>query len=348
MEKSKKTFRDVKNNNLALILQTILRKGHMSRIEIAESCGLSPSTVSANISLLLETGLVEEYSVGTSTGGRPPIAIRVRPDCCSVISFEITRSGVTAKVFNALSELICENVISSRMLSGNALKNKIVSFVENVREGSLHLPQKLLGIGLLCQDDFSDHDLRVEYSTSLSSDVVPLESYLTSYFKVPVRKEYMERYSVEYYMQNAENANRNYAYINLGQEATASFFVDKKAVEIAGKTIFQVGVFPWNGREEAANGEVDARRQKERGKRTGKTEETVEMLAAFIASACVFFPVKDVFLGGVQDNLDEIAYKTSEQLQFHPPVRRISLGKLQLSQILSRRMMVENHRLLIA
>jgi len=343
----KKTFKDMKNNNIAIIIQTLLKNASMSRIEISECCGLSPSTVGSSIGILLEQNIVEELCEGVSTGGRPPIVIRLNPDCCMAIAFEITRSGVTAKVFNAHNQPLYESSLSSRMLSGNALSNIIVSFIDHIKSGALEMPQNIIGIGLLCQDDIPDFDLNVEFSTSMDSAVISLERFLSGHVGVPVRKEYIERYSLEHYMQNIEAVNRNYAYINLGERATASFFVNKKPVDIAGETVFDISsIATAEEAVEWGDGEADTiDSNKAIDKLT--VEELAKRLMMFITFARMFFPVEDIFLGGIREDLDEVAYKTTLYLKFNPIVRKLALKNLHLSDALARRLILENHRLLL-
>jgi len=344
---NKKIFKDMKNNNIAIIIKTLLKNGSMSRIEISECCGLSPSTVGSGVGLLLEQNIVEEYCAGVSTGGRPPIVIRLNPNCCSTVAFEITRNGVMAKVFNAHNQSIYESSLSSRMLSGNALCNIIVSFIDNIKSGVLKAPPNIVGIGLLCQDDIPDFDLNVEFSTSMDSAVVSLERFLSAQLGVPVRKEYIERYSLEYYMQNIEAANRNYAYINLGESATASFFVNKKPVDIAGETVFDISSIA------VAEDAMELDEEKINGINSNKAigkltiNELVKKLTAFITFARIFFPVEDVFLGGTREDLGEVAYKTTLCLKFNPTVRELTLKNPHLSDLLARRLILENHCLLL-
>ena len=60
----------MKRENLRLIMSAILEKESVSRIELSEIIGLSPSTVSSLTSELMEKGWIEESGIAVSTGGR--------------------------------------------------------------------------------------------------------------------------------------------------------------------------------------------------------------------------------------------------------------------------------------
>ena len=75
---NKKSLKDVKVNNTVQVLEYILKEGQISRIEIAEKSGLSPSTVSQAVSLLLKDEIVEAVREGESTGGRKTILLQMK------------------------------------------------------------------------------------------------------------------------------------------------------------------------------------------------------------------------------------------------------------------------------
>ena len=56
----KKSLKDVKRNNTAKVLEYILKQGPVSRIEIAEQSGFSPSTVSMACLLYTSTGHADD------------------------------------------------------------------------------------------------------------------------------------------------------------------------------------------------------------------------------------------------------------------------------------------------
>ena len=67
--------RRVREANLSRTLNLIHRSGRISRAAIVRETGLSATTVSLLVNVLLESGIVHESGVGESSGGRPPIIV---------------------------------------------------------------------------------------------------------------------------------------------------------------------------------------------------------------------------------------------------------------------------------
>ena len=154
----KKSLKDVKRNNTAKVLEYILKQGPVSRIEIAEQSRFSPSTVSMAVSLLLKDGIVEEVREGVSTGGRKPILLQMKEDYGCIITVSVLRNGVNAEVFDLSGKRIAERTLISRYTSGNRLLKVIGGFVQEIQNGKTELPTRIIGLGLLCQDDLPEYD----------------------------------------------------------------------------------------------------------------------------------------------------------------------------------------------
>lgn len=67
--------RRVREANLSEALTLIHRRGPISRAAIVRETGLSATTVSSLVNVLLEGGFIRESGLGRSSGGRPPILI---------------------------------------------------------------------------------------------------------------------------------------------------------------------------------------------------------------------------------------------------------------------------------
>ena len=346
---AKRTLKDVKTNNTAQVLECILTHESVSRIEISELCGLSPSTVSQAVSLLLEERMVREVCAGESTGGRRPIMLQMNPEYGCVITVEVKRSGVDAQVFDMCSELIGTEKLSSRNLTGNRLLNVISAFVDSVKSGNERYPAKVVGIGLMCQDDIPEYDLVTEFSTSLSSDLIRLETALMTRCGVPVKKELINRYSLEYYIRLADSKCANYAYINVGERITASFVINKTLIRNANDSIFDIssavlsgnyaGGMSMPGSIPTAAAEVQLKRL--------SADELADKLVSVLGSALLFFPVENVFIGGMMDGLDQIVEKVSGHFQLYPVIRKAKYSGNQVTGIFARQILNENYRTLV-
>ena len=90
----KSGLKDIKNQNTNLIMQQIMQARSISRIELAQETGLSPSTVSSIVGDLLGKGIIVETGMQTVEKGRSRKDLSIAADFGSVAIFEISRRSV--------------------------------------------------------------------------------------------------------------------------------------------------------------------------------------------------------------------------------------------------------------
>ena len=78
-----------------LILNLLWQEREISRAELSRRSGLSRSTVSAIVTDLLNTGLVQESRAGLSSGGRRPIMLEFQDGASSIIGIELGATHVS-------------------------------------------------------------------------------------------------------------------------------------------------------------------------------------------------------------------------------------------------------------
>jgi DNA-binding transcriptional ArsR family regulator len=352
---NKNSLKDIKENNTAQILQCILKNGSISRIELAEVLDLSPSTVSQAVASLLEEGVIEEFREGESTGGRKPVIIRISPQYGCVITTEITRTGVTAKVYDLQNQLLADSKIATRMLTGNALLSTISGYIEAVKSGNEELPNRVIGLGLLCQDDIPNYDLTTEFSTSLASDVISLETAISIRCNIPVKKELINRYSLDYYLKHDDVKCSSYAYVDLGERLTASFLINNVPVKNMDDTVFDLSSFVLSGKSKRAilnSSEMNSNRNlalaQNMAFRKLSVDELVDKLIQLFESALLFFPVDNIFIGGQYEGLDTIVNKVASKFNFSPVVRKAHFEKRNITNVFAQQILLDNYRSLLA
>ncbi len=98
-------IRRVREANLSHTLRLIHRNGSISRAGIVRETGLSATTVSLIVKMLLESGFVHESGTGESSGGRPPILVEFNYAFRYVLGIDIGATHLTAVLMNLAGEI---------------------------------------------------------------------------------------------------------------------------------------------------------------------------------------------------------------------------------------------------
>jgi N-acetylglucosamine repressor len=96
------------NRNLVF---NVLRTGAISRADVVRTSGLSPATVSAIVSELIESGLVNEIGQGKSRGGRPPLVLRINDERNYAVGVKIMRRGLFVVVTDIRAEVLYSEMV---------------------------------------------------------------------------------------------------------------------------------------------------------------------------------------------------------------------------------------------
>lgn len=154
-----RSITDVKEHNLHAILSTLLRCGSTSRVDMARRTGLSSTTITNLITLLLEQGIVEEAGkdggAGRTGAGRPRTLVRIIPQArCAVgihIGVDTIHVGVT-DLFGNLQAYRIEQQPDTAGGAGAASPEQILRLAADMADAALAesggCRECLVGIGV--------------------------------------------------------------------------------------------------------------------------------------------------------------------------------------------------------
>lgn len=173
-------------HNRSIILNTIKSHGDISRAEIARLTGLSPATVSAITTDLIGENLVLEHAEGDSSGGRPPILLRLNPQGGYVIGIKVTEQYLIGALADLTASVVAKQVLE---LPDHNLEDVLAGVVNMVallvQKGGLRKKQVLgVGIGLAGVVDSNRGILK--HSPIFGWHEVPLRDLLQSRLRIPV------------------------------------------------------------------------------------------------------------------------------------------------------------------
>lgn len=289
----KSGLQDVKRENLRLIMSVILEKESVSRIELSEIIGLSPSTVSSLTSELIEKGWIEESGVAASTGGRKRTELSINKNRGYIAVLEIGWRRAMLHFMDLSLKKSDSVLLSDYYITGNELLEKVIHYLkEDV--GNLCNGQ-LAGIGLLFQEDMNPSDFNVMYSTSLSSANISFCEAVKTQFKVPVIEEYSQVYSFRQILEKEESANS--AHIEIGKKIFVSITANGTLLDMT------------SGKKADMTPFVETEDKKISG------ERLTDGIVTILQMICMLFPIESVYLSGRLTEGDDLAERVSSQLK---------------------------------
>ena len=153
-EKNKKTeapsnLQTMKQANLSLLFGLIHRHGTVSRAELANITGLSPTTVSSLVDEMLDRGLLLQTGAGPSeTSGRKPIMLEVNPRGGLVAGIELMDGGFSLELFDFLGNSILFQSVHARDYSniGDAIIQNLDKVLEKLKVSQEKIAALCIGV----------------------------------------------------------------------------------------------------------------------------------------------------------------------------------------------------------
>jgi N-acetylglucosamine repressor len=134
--------------NRSTILAMIKIDGPIARAEIARRTGLSPATVTAITSELIEEELVFEKAAGDSSGGRPPILLALNPKGGYVVGIKLTESVATAALTDLEALVVAKKTENLSGATPEIVINDLARMVTELAEEYDIEKRHLLGVGV--------------------------------------------------------------------------------------------------------------------------------------------------------------------------------------------------------
>jgi len=139
----------LKQMNQANILDLIRVHGAISRAELAETTGLSPTAVGVITSGLLKKGYIHETGTGESSGGRRPILLGLKPDSYYTVGIDLDAGYINLLILDITGRIVHEENKSFDADLTFEMVLKIINKTAKVALQKLNIDrEKVLGIGI--------------------------------------------------------------------------------------------------------------------------------------------------------------------------------------------------------
>lgn len=220
---NQKLIQDLNRN---IILRTIRHDGPISRSEIARKNGLSPTTVSFAVKEFLKVGLVNEDTIGKSSGGRKPILIRFSPENLFVIGIAITNDELMISKMDLEAQIIKQKIFPISHLTGKLFIEHLVKVIEPFLDECPDL-KKCIGISVISPGIIDVQNGIIYENTKLKLRNIHLKEILNKKFKLNIWLENdANAIALAEKQYGAYKKYDNLVYITLGDGVGAGIIVN--------------------------------------------------------------------------------------------------------------------------
>lgn len=160
----------------------------VSRVELARSLGLAPSTVGIYVERLIAEGFLLETDKAERETGRPPMLLRLNPEGGEFVGVDFEATNILSVAVD-FSDKPLRNA-RSQIVPGNSADEVLTKLEQTIAQVLPRDPKKLLAIGVGVPGLVNSRDgMAVNYKYIKNWSNVPLTQRLTKKFGVPVYLE---------------------------------------------------------------------------------------------------------------------------------------------------------------
>jgi predicted NBD/HSP70 family sugar kinase len=176
----------VKKINQKVLLNEIVSNSPISRASLSEITGLNKSTVSSQISTLIEKNLIFEIGQGQSSGGRKPVMLVFNKNAGFSIGIDIGVDDLNGILTDLKGNIVLEDHQQLDHPDTETIKDRLFSMINGFIGQMPESPYGLIGIGLGVPGLVNnDHQIILAPNLNWYKDI-DLKKSLEQEFHVPV------------------------------------------------------------------------------------------------------------------------------------------------------------------
>ncbi len=157
----------LKNLNRQIILNYLRNNSETSRVDLAKLTKLSPTTVSAITSELVERNLVKEIRIGESNGGRKPLMLDINPNAKFVITAVVTQKGAEFSILDLNYHKVEQKYIAHAVEGPEAFADIMLSGLKEMVGSFRYNAEDICGLGISIPGVIDHRNGKVLYSSKL-------------------------------------------------------------------------------------------------------------------------------------------------------------------------------------
>lgn len=238
----------VRKNNQNLIVEFVKENGPISRAELSKKLNISKPTISSNIELLLNMGIIKEIGEGKSIGGRKPILVQFNKNYKYIIAIDLSRGKLSIALGNLLGEIVhIESAILESKLDEKLIEKNIISLIYKVLDKSEINSEKISCITIASPGIMND-----------DTGQIRLNPQFIRWDKINLNKRFIEEFNSKVIIKNDINLAAlgeqkygqgkdvdNLAYISLGLGIGSGLIINGQLYEGKHRAAGEIGNLPF-------------------------------------------------------------------------------------------------------
>ncbi|QNU66842.1 ROK family transcriptional regulator [Ruminiclostridium herbifermentans] len=177
----------LKELNETYLLELIRTNKQISKADLAQLTGLSPTACGIIVTNLLDKGYIREAGVGVSTGGRRPVLYELTPQSYFSIGVDIDVDYIRFILMDITGQVEYRDIIPSKsdysvLATIELVEEKIRQIIQknNIKE------ERLLGVGISIPGMIDNISHEVVFAPNLGWERVNLENMLAGIGSFPI------------------------------------------------------------------------------------------------------------------------------------------------------------------
>lgn len=175
----------VKQENKAIVLNTIIKQTPISRAKVAEQTGLNKGTVSSLVSELIDADFVKESGPGASSGGRRPVMLLFNHEAGFAVVVDLGVGYIQVALTDLHGEVVIEEQEKTGDYSFDVVLKQLTVLINRVIKKAPKSPYGIIGIGVGVPAVVS-HDGEILLAPNLNWKRVQLKEALSEHFDYPI------------------------------------------------------------------------------------------------------------------------------------------------------------------
>ncbi|WP_041592192.1 ROK family transcriptional regulator [Thermoanaerobacterium xylanolyticum] len=220
------SYKLLKGMNESLILNVIRHNKYVSRSEIAKITNLTPPTVTNIINKLLEDGLVKEDKLGESSGGRPPVILKINNEAFDIIVIIIGTDIMEEYLLDAELTIRESKVDNIKKEDSESIFKLLFDRIRHLKDIS---KKEIAGIGIVVRGPVKSSEGISVFSPNIGWKNVPIKDMIEKEFGIPTFVENDVRAMAlgEFYNGIAKNVG-NVVFLKVGHGIGSTIILDGK------------------------------------------------------------------------------------------------------------------------